>query len=139
MVQVKLLGLEKLNEEITSDIKEFLQYPSWERYVQENVQEKNDGIITYLKNHGFMLAKYDSTVVKIDTLNSKTDITTFFNTGRWYTYGDIKIEKEGESSSQISYELISYVSNINIGDAVQRRGDFKKQGKTCANWFVQHN
>ncbi len=64
-----------------------------------------------------MLAKYDSTVVKIDTLNSKTDITTFFNTGRWYTYGDIKIEKEGESSSQISYELISYVSNINIGDA----------------------
>ena len=115
--QVKLLGLEKLNEEITSDIKEFLQYPTSERYVQENVQRKNDGIITYLKNHGFMLAKYDSTVVKIDTLNSKTDITTYFNTGRWYTYADVRIEKEGESSSQISYELISYLSNINIGEA----------------------
>jgi len=114
--EVKLLGLEKLNEEIISDIDEFLQYPSWERYVQENVQKKNDGIISYLKNHGFMLARYDSTVVKIDTLNAKTDLTTYFNTGRWYTYDDIKIEKEGESSSQISYELISYLSNINIGD-----------------------
>jgi len=115
--EVKLLGLEKLNEEITSDISEFLKYTNWERYVQEDVQKKNDAIVTYLKNHGFMLARYDSTVVRIDTLNAKTDLTTYFDTGRWYTYDDIKIEKDGESSSQISYELISYVSNINIGDA----------------------
>ncbi|MCU0364491.1 MAG: BamA/TamA family outer membrane protein [Ignavibacteriaceae bacterium] len=115
--EVKLLGLEKLNEEITSEISEYLKYTSWERYVQEDVQKKNDGIITYLKNHGFMLARYDSTVVKIDTLNAKTDITTYFHTGRWYTYDEIKIEKDGESNSQISYELISYLSNINIGEA----------------------
>jgi outer membrane protein insertion porin family len=115
--EVKLLGLEKLNEEITSDISEFLKYTNWERYVQEDVQKKNDAIVTYLKNHGFMLARYDSTVVRIDTLNAKTDLTTYFDTGRWYTYDDIKIEKDGESSSQISYELISYLSNINIGDA----------------------
>jgi outer membrane protein insertion porin family len=114
--EVKLLGLEKLNEEIKSEISEYLKYTNWERYVQEDVQKKNDAIVTYLKNHGFMLARFDSTVVKIDTLNAKTDITTYFDTGLWYTYDDIKIEKDGESSSQISYELISYVSNINVGD-----------------------
>jgi len=115
--EVKLLGLEKLNEEIRSEISEYLKYTNWERYLQEDVQKKNDAIVTYLKNHGFMLARFDSTVVKIDTLNAKTDITTYFDTGQWYTYDDIKIEKDGESSSQISYELISYLSNINIGDA----------------------
>jgi outer membrane protein assembly factor BamA len=114
--EVKLLGLEKLNEEIRNDIGDFLKYNNWERYTQESVQKKNDGIVSYLKNHGFMLARYDSTVVKIDTANAKTDISTYFNTGRWYTYDDINIEKEGESSSQVSYDLIKYVSNINIGD-----------------------
>lgn len=112
----KFIGLEILSEEMNNALEDYVKYPGWERYVQENVQKKNDAIITYLKNNGFMLARYDSTVVKIDTVNTKTDIATYFNTGSWYTYGDIKIEKEGESSSQVSYELIAYVSNINIGD-----------------------
>jgi outer membrane protein assembly factor BamA len=112
----KFIGFEILSEEMNNAIEDYVKYPGWERYVQENVQKKNDAIITYLKNNGFMMARYDSTVVKIDTVNTKTDIATYFNTGSWYTYGDIKIEKEGESSSQVSYELISYVSNINVGD-----------------------
>lgn len=113
---VKFLGIDKLSEEMNNAIDEYVKYPGWERYVQENVQKKNDAIITYLKNNGFMLARYDSTVVKIDTVNSKTDINTYFNTGGWYTYGDIIIERDGESSSQVSYDLIKYLTNINIGD-----------------------
>jgi outer membrane protein assembly factor BamA len=113
---VKFHGIDKLSEEMNSAIDEYVKYPGWERFVQENVQEKNDAIITYLKNNGFMLARYDSTVVKIDTLNAKTDINTYFNTGLWYTYGDIMIERDGESSSQVSYDLIKYIANINIGE-----------------------
>jgi outer membrane protein assembly factor BamA len=115
--QVKLFGLERLSDEIKSEISEYLDYPTWERYVQENVQVKNDEIITYLKNHGFMLAKYDSTVISIDTINAKTNLTTFFNTGRWYSYNEIEIVKDGESNSEVSDELIKYLTNINIGDA----------------------
>ena len=114
--EVKFHGIDKLSEEMNSAIDEYVKYPGWERFVQENVQEKNDAIITYLKNNGFMLARYDSTVVKIDTLNAKTDINTYFNTGLWYTYGDIMIERDGESSSQVSYDLIKYIANINIGE-----------------------
>jgi len=114
---VKLLGLERLSDEIKSEIGEYLEYPTWERFVQENVQTKNDEIITYLKNHGFMLAKYDSTVVSIDTINAKTNLTTFFNTGGWYSYNEIKIEKDGESNSDVSDNLIKYLTNINISDA----------------------
>lgn len=122
---VQFSGLDKLSEEMNNAIEEYVTYTNWERYIQENVQKKNDAIITYLKNNGFKLASYDSTVVKIDTLNAKTDITTYFNRGRWYTYDDIKIEKDGESSSQVSYELIEYLSNINVGD-VYREDEISK-------------
>lgn len=122
---VQFRGLDNLSEEMNNALEEYVIYPSWERYVQENVQKKNDAIITYLKNNGFKLASYDSTVVKIDTLNAKADITTYFKRGRWYTYDDIKIEKDGESSSQVSYELIEYLSNINVGD-VYRENEISK-------------
>lgn len=113
---INFIGLEKLSDEMNSALEDYIKFPGWERYVQENIQKKNDAIITYLKNNGFMLARYDSTVVKIDTIKTKAYVNTYFNTGRWYTYGEINIEKEGESSSQVSYELIEYVSDIKVGD-----------------------
>ncbi len=122
---VQFFGLDKLSEEMNSAIEEYVNYANWERYVQENVQKKNDAIISYLKNNGFKLARYDSTVVKIDTINAKTDIRTYFDRGRWYTYDDIKIERDGESSSEVSYELITYLSNINVGD-VYREDELAK-------------
>jgi len=123
--EVLFYGINGLSEEMNKGIDEFVRYPTWERYVQENVQKKNDAIINYLKNNGFMLARYDSTVVKIDTMNAKVDLFTYFNRGRWYTYNEINIEKDGESSSQVSYELISYLSNINVGD-VYREEEISK-------------
>jgi outer membrane protein insertion porin family len=123
--KVEFIGLEGLSEEMSSAIEEYVRYLDWERYVQENVQKKNNAIITYLKNNGFKLARYDSTVVKIDTLNAKTDIATYFNRGRWYTYDDIRIERDGESSSGVSYDLIKYLSNINVGD-VYREDEISK-------------
>jgi outer membrane protein assembly factor BamA len=114
--EVILSGLEKLSDEMKSELDEYLRYPNWERYVQEDVQKKSSAIISHLKNRGFMRASYDSTVVKIDTLKAKANLTNYFNTGRRYTYDDIRIEKDGESSSQVSYQLIEYLSNIKIGD-----------------------
>lgn len=114
--EVMFSGLEKLSDEMKSELDEYLRYPNWERYVQEDVKKKNNAIILYLKNRGFMRASYDSTVVKIDTVKAKTNITNYFNTDRRYTYDDIRIEKDGESSSQVSYQLIEYLSNIKIGD-----------------------
>lgn len=119
--KVSFTGLDNLSEEMNEAIEEYKVYPKWERYVQENVQTKNDAIITYLKDNGFMQARYDSTVVKIDTMNAKADIYTYFNRGRWYTYGDIKIETDGESSSEVSYDLITYLTNINVGDVYRER------------------
>jgi len=113
---VKIRGLEAVSSDYKSEMEPYLEYPTWERYVQENVQKRNDGIITYLKNHGFMLATYDSTIIKIDTVLAKTNLSNHFTRSSWFTYSDIKIIKEGESQSEVSNELIEYLANIKIGD-----------------------
>jgi outer membrane protein insertion porin family len=113
---VKFPGLEKLNDWIKSNIEDYLDYSTSERYSQDEVQKKNDEIITYLKNNGYMFATYDSSIVKIDTSNSRIDLLNYFTTENFYRYDDIQIEKTGDASSQVSYNLIKYITNINIGD-----------------------
>ena len=63
-----------------------------------------------------MFATYDSSIVKIDTSNSKIDLLNYFTTENFYRYDDIQIEKTGDASSQVSYNLIKYITNINVGD-----------------------
>ena len=113
---VQFPGLEELNDWIKSNIEDYLEYPASERYSQEKVQKKNYDIITYLKNNGYMFATYDSSIVKIDTINSKIDLLNYFTTESFYRYNDIQIDKTGDASSQVSYDLIKYITNINVGD-----------------------
>ena len=113
---VQYHGLDKLNDWIKSNITEYMDYSVGERYSQQKVQKNNDNIISYLKNNGYMFANYDSSIVKIDTTNSKIDLLNYFSPGSFYRYSDIKIEKTGESSAEVSYELINYITNINVGD-----------------------
>lgn len=125
--KVNFIGLEGLSEEIKSDISQFLEYPNWERYVQDNVEAKNDEIVNYLKNHGFMLASYDSTIIRIDTVNFKTDVSNYFTKGKWFTYSDIEIDKQGESQAEVSYDLIKYITNINVGDSYKEDEVYKSR------------
>ena len=113
---VQFPGLEKLNDWIKSNIAEYMEYFDSERYSQEKVQQKNDDIITYLKNNGYMFATYDSSIVKIDTSKSKVDLLNYFTTESFYRYSDIQIEKTGDASAEVSYDLIKYITNINVGD-----------------------
>ncbi|MEJ2105030.1 MAG: BamA/TamA family outer membrane protein, partial [Ignavibacteriaceae bacterium] len=113
---IKTIGLDNVEGEVRSYITPYLEYPDWERYVQENVQTKNEEIIKILKNYGYMLASYDSTIVKIDTVKAKTNLSNYFTLGNWFTYSEIKIKKEGESKSEVSDNLIKYLTNINVGD-----------------------
>jgi outer membrane protein insertion porin family len=113
---VKFPGLEKLNDWIKSNISDYMDYSIGERYTQEKVQNNNDRIVTYLKNNGYLYANYDSSIVKIDTIKSKIDLLNYFSPGDFYRYSDIHIDKTGESSSEVSYDLIKYITNINVGD-----------------------
>ncbi len=113
---VRFPGLENLNEWMNSNIVDYKEYSLGERYSQQNVEKKNAQIITFLKNNGYMFAAYDSSIVKIDTSNSRIDLWNYFTTGDFYRYDDIKIDKTGDANSEVSYDLIKYITNINVGD-----------------------
>jgi outer membrane protein assembly factor BamA len=123
----EVIGLEKLDDFAMSQISPYLDYPGYERFVQDKVQENNDNIVTFLRNNGFMLASYDSTVIRIDTVSNNIDLTSFFNLGKYYTYSGIRIKKEGVGEKEVSNELIRYLSNINPGDPYKEDELFKSR------------
>ena len=112
----EIRGLERLNDYNRSQINQYLQYSSNSKFSQDFVQTNNETIVNYLRNTGYMLSEYDSTVIKIDTVINKINMTSYFTLGRWYEYSKIRIEKNGEGEQYVSDELIKYLSNINPGD-----------------------
>jgi len=109
-------GLEALDEFMNSKISPYLQFDSLGRYIQVNVEEKMNGLVTELKNDGYMLVTFDSTRISIDTLQNKANFISYFTLGKYYRFNEIRIEKEGVGKDLVSDELIEYVTNIKIGD-----------------------
>lgn len=123
----KTTGLESLDEFGHSQISSFLLYPEGLRFSQDFVEENNEKIIGFLRNNGHMLASYDSTVIRIDTIIHKVDLTSYFTVGNWYRYNEVIVDKSGEGEAEVSDDLIKYVSNINPGDAYKEDELYKSR------------
>ena len=104
-------GLEDLGylDRFTSPYTTFLGgYRFMETQVSNNVNE----VLSILKNNGFMLATFDSTIITIDSVQKATDLDIYFTPGNRYRYNEIKIEKSGEGKNLVSDELIRYATGI---------------------------
>jgi len=110
-------GLEALDENLFTQVRPLLHPALDVRYSQEDLNLRFESIVVYLKDFGYMLIEFDSTVISIDTVKHKTSMNTYFNLGSRYLYSEVKIEKEGEGKDLVSNEMIRYVTNINVGDA----------------------
>ena len=115
--EVNTFGYEDLSDSIFSQISPYLTYPNNYRFIQGDVEMNNKKVIMVLKNLGYMLATSDSTIVEIDTVAKKVNLYNYFTPGKYYTYNELRIVKEGESKDLIDNELIEYVSNIKVGDS----------------------
>lgn len=121
------IGLERLNDYNRSQISQYLQYSSSSKFSQDFVQTNNESIVNYLRNIGYMLTEYDSTVIIIDTVKNKVNMASYFTLGNWYEYSEIRIEKNGEGEKYVSDELIKYLSNISPGDTYNEEELFKSR------------
>ncbi len=72
-------------------------------------------ILSNLKNNGYMLATFDSTLITMDTLMNKTELDIYFTTGDKYFFDEVRVEKNGEGKDLVSDELIKYVASIEVG------------------------
>ncbi|RKY98762.1 MAG: hypothetical protein DRQ13_03205 [Ignavibacteriae bacterium] len=109
-------GLETLDKNLFTQVTPLLHPANDVRYSQEDLDTRFETIVDHLKNFGYMLVEFDSTVISIDTVKHKTSMNTYFTLGNRYLYSDVKIEKEGEGKDFVSDEMIRYVTNINVGD-----------------------
>jgi len=112
----KVYGLEALDENLFSQVSPLLYPANDARFSQEDLNTRFESIVDYLKNFGYMLVEFDSTVISIDTVNFKTSLSTYITLGNLYLYSDVNIEKEGEGKDLVSDDMIRYVTNITVGD-----------------------
>ena len=112
--KINVHGLNKLAH-LHSQIIPYTNLSNTERYNQEKLQRHMSIVLTILKNNGYMLATFDSTLIIMDTLMNKTDLEIYFALGDKYFFDEVRVEKTGEGKDLVSDELIKYVASIEVG------------------------
>lgn len=112
-----LIGLDKLSDyDYGRLINESYTIDSTKRFSEYEVQNNISSIRRFLANNGFIFCGYDSTIVSIDTIRQKTDISVFFHTGDKYRIGETVINKRGISINQITNNLISEIADFKVDE-----------------------
>ncbi len=114
--KVRLIGLDSIDVEKKSDLLRLSNIDTTKRFSQSMVKSNTDNIVTTLENSGYMLAKYDSTVVIQDTAINKADVTVFFSAGKKYVVSDVSILKKGDGAADVDDKLFQDIIGIKKGD-----------------------
>ena len=83
--KINVHGLKKL-EYLSPEIRPLTELSSTERFNQEKLQQHMSSVLSILKNNGYMLATFDSTLILMDTLMNKTDLEIYFTPGNKYLF-----------------------------------------------------
>ena len=114
--KIETHGLSNLEPRILGYLKPYLDFPSWQRFTQDKLSDNMTAALSILKNNGFMLASFDSTLITVDSVKYKTVIGIYFTTGHKYRFNKILVDKSGEGKDLVSGDLIKYVANIHKKD-----------------------
>ena len=112
--KINVHGLTKL-EHLRSQISQYTNLSNTERFNQEKLQRHMNDVLSILKNNGYMLATFDSTLILMDTLMNKTDLEIYFTPGNKYLFNEIRVDKSGEGKDLVSDNLVKYVASIEVG------------------------
>jgi outer membrane protein assembly factor BamA len=113
---VHLIGLDSANAEKKNEFLQPSNFDTTKRYSQSSVKSNTDNLVTSLENGGYMLAKYDSTVVIQDTATNKADVSVFITSGKKYVVSDVTILKKGEGAADVDDKLFEDIIGIKKGD-----------------------
>ncbi len=115
--RLELTGFQNLSSvDFSKLVQQSITVDSSRRFSESEIQQNISSIRRFLANNGFVMARYDSTLIKIDTLTFRTDVNIAFQTGDQYRISEIIINKAGVSIDQITYELIDEIVGIKPGD-----------------------
>src|ERR1019366_2663582 len=103
---INFSGLNRVPDLILKQVYGKLEVDSTDRFVQDKVENNVTSILTFFYMNGYMNARYDSTVISIDTVKDRTNLDIFFSPGRRYKISGINVATKGEGKDYVSGKLI---------------------------------
>lgn len=114
--KIKIEGLKKIPPYIQNFVDVDLSVDTTERYMQVSFQEKVEKGLNSLLNSGFMLAKFDSSIITKDTVRNKADIEVYFTPNKLYKIDSLIVKKDGEGAEYVEEDLLKKITGIKAGD-----------------------
>lgn len=105
-------GLDSIPGEYKDRINEYAKIDTDMIYRDAVVEDKKNFAITFLRDHGFMLAKYDLPDVFVDTVQNKVDVKINFESGKRYRISEIRTARTGEGLDLVDDQLIKDIVGI---------------------------
>ncbi|MDR3666363.1 MAG: BamA/TamA family outer membrane protein [Ignavibacteriaceae bacterium] len=104
--KINLLGLTRVPDIILKQVSDKNDVDSTERYSQDKIENNVSSILEYFYTTGYMNAKFDSTIILIDTLKDRVNLNLYLSPGRRYKISGIDVVKKGEGKDYVSDRLI---------------------------------
>ncbi|MFO7448048.1 MAG: BamA/TamA family outer membrane protein [Ignavibacteriaceae bacterium] len=110
--KISFFGMDSVPYGIFEDIETDLTLDSSKRYVEEEVQQNISNFTSILQNSGYAFARFDSTVIFIDTTANTADLNIHYTTDILYLIDTVFVQKEGKGASAVSEEVIRKISGL---------------------------
>ena len=108
-------GLNQIDPDFFLLLSRYIKTDSTTIYKDALVEEKNNFIVNFLHDHGFMLVKADRPTIVVDTLKNSVDISLGFNTGIRYKIGEIRTSRTGKGADLVEDDLLRDIIGIKTG------------------------
>ena len=108
-------GLDTIDPEYQVLLHSYAKVDTTKIYDDTIVDEKKNYILTFLRDHGFMLTKVDKPTVIVDTLKSSVNVILKFTSGKRYKIGDIFTTRTGSGFNLVDDNLLKELVGIKTG------------------------
>ncbi len=114
--RLSLRGLHKLPGYLYNDIYKQVELDTNMRYSESLVENNTNRIISFLLDNGYMFAKWDTTIIMIDTVRNKAKVNMYFNTGNRYRIDTVLVQKNGVGAHLVTDGLLRDITGIHTGE-----------------------
>ncbi len=112
----KVEGIDRIDPEYVDRLTAYSKVDTTTIYSDALVDEKKNYIITFLHDHGFMMAKAEKPTVTIDTMKNRVDVLLKFQPGKRYKIGEVLTTKTGVGADLVDDQLLRDLVGIQTGN-----------------------
>ncbi len=112
----KVSGLNFVTEEFKNYLIETVMQDTNRVYEESLVNSKNNFVLSYLRDHGYMFARAEVPDVIIDTVKNLVNVKLNFNIGKRYKISDLFVSRTGIGKESVDDELMKDIVGIHKGD-----------------------